>query len=154
MGWLDDLNAERIYNYRKVGDPESTCSATLAAFQEEFGPDIKGEPGEKIYIDGVEYEYAGFEPVKFTIGTQIAFEQNGRKAYRFGKECISASKLQFMKTGQAGSVLSNGYQKHLDRKYNEQIDILSKDQKRHEKEITRGKVSFASSKEFKKNKSN
>jgi hypothetical protein len=93
MGWLDDLNKSRVYNYRCVDkdDPNYMLSGTkeeLNALTVELGEDalLKFEPGDKpkILVDGelLQYEYAGFEPIEVGLVTKVVFEKNGRKGIR------------------------------------------------------------------------
>ena len=153
MKWLEDLNKERCFFYQR--EDGAIIEGTMDFFKEEFGLEIKGDPGEILVLGEEEFAFAGFSAVKLNQGTKIVYEQNGRKAYKIGKETyLSATKLNYMKTGETKSVYSKQYQSHLDSKYKETLNKHIKDQKNHERSITRGKVSMASDKEYTKNKVN
>jgi hypothetical protein len=101
MSWLEDLNKDRVYNY-KSGD--KLLSGTLSELS-EIAADLNGEYGEEFIYEGDKYVYAGFEPVKSSQMTSVMYEQNGRKAYKItdpsGKiRYIAKSKHDYLKHGE------------------------------------------------------
>lgn len=100
MGWLDDLNKNRVFHYRCVDipEPEYTLSGTQDELKKLVGEqvDLTFSPGDKpkILVDGEElqYEYGGFDPVKLNQTMKVVFEKNGRKGIRIkdgdGKQTV------------------------------------------------------------------
>jgi len=144
MNWISSINKTRVYHYK--GTDESQISGPLDEMSEVIGVALEGDPGEQFEHDGVTYTRSGFEPVTLGLATKVVFEKNGRKAYKVGNTYTSATKENYMRTGETSTVLSNSYKKHMNSKIDAQMDYLAKDQKRFEKSKTKGSVSFAGAK--------
>lgn len=106
MGWLDDLNKERVYNYARAdeADPCEMISGTKDDLMKTFNSEIECSSGEVLVCPQTSYKYvyAGFQPIKLGLATKIVFEKNGRKAVRMrdsdGKTTIrSMTRENYMK---------------------------------------------------------
>ena len=63
MSWLQELDKQRIYNYRKANG--EIVRGTKKEFEDFFEVPLRCEPGEIIHaINGENLEYAGIEPIK------------------------------------------------------------------------------------------
>lgn len=148
MSWLEEFNKDRIFIYKdsRTGD---VFKGTTEEFSFYLGVEIKGEPGDFFeHQEGSVYTYAGFEPKEMSLGTQVTFEHNGRKGRKYGSNgFISETKLQYMKTGQTKTVLSDSYKREMNKRVSEYTTHLEKDQKKWEKSQTKGSVSMAKTKE-------
>jgi len=88
MGWLDDLNKKRVYNYRQVDNSDFVISGNQSELNEIVGEgaELKFESGEKaiVLVDGEpkEFEYAGFDSIQMNLTTKVPFEKNGRKGVK------------------------------------------------------------------------
>lgn len=143
MGWLEEMHKKTVYHY--ASEEGDTITGTLSDIQIEMKLSAipTGEPNETFEFDGKVFTRKGFEPRKMGGSTRVAYEQNGRKAYKLGnKTCISATKEQYLKTGNTSSVLSNSYQKEMDKRYDDTLDFHTRDAKRTAKEAARGKVGY------------
>lgn len=141
MSWLDDLNNKRVYHYET--EEGARITGTLPDINEELGLNLEGDPGETFEFEGELYTRGGFEPIKINLATRVFYEKNGRKAYKIGNDYVSATKEQYMRTGETSTVLSSSYKKHLDSKIDDAMNFYEKDQKRFEKSKTKGSVSFS-----------
>lgn len=86
MGWLDNLNEDRIFKYLPL-DEKNPCEAVTGnkkQLSKTFAVNVEGIPGEVLKDPKTEYRYAyaGFEPVALGLVTKVVFEKNGRKAIR------------------------------------------------------------------------
>lgn len=109
MSWIEDQHADTIYHY-KSNDTErdsgmsGTVEELAAIFQVQ---EVKAEPGESFQLGDLVFTYAGFEPNKLNLRTEVEFVKNGRKAVEFRKngkvQCLSKSKLEYMRTGKITS---------------------------------------------------
>jgi hypothetical protein len=124
MGWLKELENERIYHYRN----ERTgvvMSHDKDFFYYEMGKNLAFEPGDYFFLHGDKYVYAGFVPDRLNLMTKITFEKNGRKGLRVknsdGKQWVrSMSKENYMNGKGTESVLTKGCREKSD-KVKEQI---------------------------------
>jgi len=112
MGWLAELDKERIYQYRNE-ETGSVISGNKEFFRKEIGEDLTFAPGDNFFLHGDNYAYAGFLPNKLSIMTKITFEKNGRKGLKVtnsnGKHWVrSMSKENYMNGKGTESVLTNG----------------------------------------------
>lgn len=124
--WLAELNAKRIYNYKREND-EAILSGTLAQFKQLTGVDVKGEHGEVIDLGkGETARYAGFEPIKLGQSGSVVFEKNGRKAYMQRDadgniSYISATKMHYLKTGKIENQYSDDFQEVITKQVQAEI---------------------------------
>lgn len=141
MGWLDDLNKERVFIYESTEG--TVVKGNLDALKEWCGVTLNGEPNETFEFEGETFERKGFEPTKLSMSTKVAFEQNGRKGYKIGNDYISATKENYMKTGDTRSVLSKSYEREMNSKIDDAMNFYEKDQKRFEKTKLKPSVSIS-----------
>lgn len=141
MDWLKENAAKRVYHYK--AEDGSEISGNLSNIGQEIGLTLTGSPGEQFVYKDVTYTRAGFDATPLNMATKVFFEKNGRKAYKIGNSYTSATKENYMKTGDTNTVLSSSYKKHMNDKIDSQMDYLAKDQKRFEKTKMKGSVSFA-----------
>ena len=153
MDWLEQLNKERVYNFKTPNG--KIYSGTQDDFNELFGS-VEMSQGTVIEIDGEPAEYAGFEPIRTNHVHVVFYTQNGRKARKIVNgdghaQYISESKYQYLKHGKVmGDQLEKGYDKHMNKKINSEIDMHAKIKQNERKEASRGKVSLATSAMIKK----
>jgi hypothetical protein len=153
MNWLEELNRDRVYNFKT--ESGKVYSGTEKEFTDLFGP-IALEQGTIIQIDGEPAEYAGFEPIKTNHVHVVFYTQNGRRARKIVNgdghtQYISESKYQYLKHGKVmGDQLDKSYGKHMNEKINSEIDMHAKIRRDEKKEASRGKVSLATTTMIKK----
>lgn len=114
MGWLEDLNKERIYNYRCNIDSDFVLSGTKEELNELVGDEVelKYEPNDvaSVLVDGEDllFTYAGFDPIKTGLVTKIVFEKNGRKGLRIvdgdGKQTVRSMSRENLLKGKGVTI--------------------------------------------------
>lgn len=132
MSWL----AERQILYRYVLPDGTVHHMKLSAAE---------EPPQVIEIDGVEAQYAGFEPDELKQTSVVAYDQNGRLAYRIkdkdGKiRHVSKTKHHYMKTGRIENQYTSSYREHLEKTEQEQMLRTEHNRRRAKVKPHRGKV--------------
>ncbi len=143
MEWLKQINKDRIYTY--IGPEGEEIKGKLKDITKELAlqKELEGDPHETFEYEGVVFTRVGFSAAKLNMATKVVFEKNGRKGYKIGNDYISATKENYMKTGETSTVLSSSYKKHLDGKIDDAMDFYAKDQKKFEKSKTKGSVSIS-----------
>ena len=131
MSWLEELNQDRIYNYEVVDSPGEYVCGKLSELSELSGVEVKGDPQEKIVIEGRELVYAGFEPLQIRQELQVEYEQNGRKAIHYidkngNHRYMSKSKQNYLKTGQVKRELSKAMVSKIDEGVQRELQALEK----------------------------
>lgn len=114
---FDFEHRQTVYKYR-FKDNEEVVSGKPKEFLENFGVDIKGEPGEVLMLNGREANYAGFEPQKTKLVTATEFEKNGRIGMRIVEKdgnvrYVSKTRMHYQKTGKVKHAYSKGFEEHL-----------------------------------------
>lgn len=109
--WLEDMNKDTVYCYKNTDTGEIVRGKKADLEVDFFGCDIECNSGEEVYLEGVAYEYAGFEPREYNLAHRITFEKNGRKGLRTrlgnGKTFTrSATKEKYMQGKGTNSVLT------------------------------------------------
>jgi hypothetical protein len=107
MGWLDELE----YDVRFTCECGKVTHQRMKASEDFCGSTIACECG-------LNADYSGFEPMQFSLGTKVAFDQNGRKAYKFsdgkgGVSYMSQSKYNYMETGKVSNAYTKDYEDSL-----------------------------------------
>lgn len=120
MSWLDD----RKIVYRYQTESGTVFHLKLGATED---PPLTIESPEGVAT------YAGFEPDVVKQVNVVAYDKNGRQAYRIidktGKVShISKSKYKYLKTGRVENCYTKEFQTHLEK--TEQDQILQTDENR------------------------
>jgi hypothetical protein len=116
--WLSDVNDNIVYKFE--AEDGSTVLGTSKQLAGLSGSPVEGEPGEVITIDGVEFSYAGFKPIKLNQRSEVAFEKNGRKAVAIrdkdgSMRYVSETKRHFQKTGQIKQQFSRAMEVEIEK---------------------------------------
>jgi hypothetical protein len=109
MGWLDDQDRSCTYKY--VCEDQHT-SLVMGKISDEAGPSSECE------ACGKPAAYAGFLPYEVTQVNKVAFDQNGRKAYKItdgqgGVSYISQTKYKYLQTGKIEPQYTKAYESKL-----------------------------------------
>jgi hypothetical protein len=136
MSWLDDLNANTVYNYKMENG--TIVRGTAKQLSELSGTTVHGDPGETISIEGVTASYAGFEPNKIHTRTAVEFEKNGRKALAIRERdgsmrYVSKTRAEFQKTGKVESKYSDAYQAEIEKNIQRELQA-AQFQKKNQKD--------------------
>lgn len=111
MGWLNEI---RRYHFFKCGKCDHDFAIIRTSFDKDRDtPEI---PCEKCSTIG-QLGYKGWENAD-KIGltgkvSKIAFDQNGRKAYKIGNTYLSKTKYDYMETGKIENQYTPEYERKL-----------------------------------------
>lgn len=135
MSWLEELNAERVYNYRFQDETGQYICGKLSELSEVCGIEVKGEPQEVIEYEGRKAVYAGFEPIELRQELQVEYEQNGRKAVHFidkdgNHKYMSKSKQNYLKTGKVKREFSKAMVEKINDDVQKELQTLEKQKER------------------------
>lgn len=117
MSWITDLE----YTFRY------TCPNNHATFiNSKDGSDEMREKDVTCNECNEKAKYAGFEPLRLGITTQVEYEQNGRKAMAIrdkdgNMSYVSKTRLNYQKTGRIENQYSEGYKRKLQDEKQEQL---------------------------------
>ena len=135
MSWLEELNADRKFNYRF--EDGTVVRGTLKELSALVGNTVLGEPEETISVDGETAVYAGFDAIPVRQRAIIEFEKNGRKAIAI-KEAdgttryVSKTKMNYQKTGRIENKYTDDYQEILDKQIQNELMANKYKAKQHD----------------------
>jgi len=111
MSWMD--NIERFYFFTC-----NSCEGETGAIKSKFDPhkDTATLPCPKCGCIG-KLEYTGWENLgKFNVShkiSKVAYDQNGRKAYKIGKTYMSKTKYNYLESGKVQNEYTHEYERKL-----------------------------------------
>lgn len=128
MSWLDDRDV--VYRYKC---PDGELLHLKLHVKDEVPPSINHPDKPDVVA-----EYAGFEPEEVKQVDVVAYDKNGRRAFRIRNKDgsvthISRSKALYMKTGRVEPRYTPEYEAHL-RKNNQEMMLQA------EQNLNRAKV--------------
>jgi len=127
MSWLNDDDRTLVFKY-VCEDNHETLSEMLVSEQDYISPVECGACKKSA-------AYAGFLPMELKMVNKVAFDQNGRKAYKIkdgsGKTCyISQTKYKYMETGKIDPQYTNDYHEKLKKDEEANAYLLGTDNNR------------------------
>lgn len=111
MSWLNDLDKDIVFEYKNSSG--EIIYGTKEELIEESKQALTFEAGDKMILNGVEYEYMGFQPITNYQLHKIEFEQNGRIGVKTinakGSSYVSKTRLNYEKSGTIQRGLAKGF---------------------------------------------
>jgi hypothetical protein len=138
MSWLEDSYTDFKYIC-------ADCNGHISIYEKKSSDELARDAESCLSCGLKTAEYAGFLPKQMTVITKVAYEQNGRMAYRItdgkgGVAHISQTKYNLKENGTVDYHYSKAYEEHLVK--NGHSDLLTPD-----RGLGRGKATRVSRKE-------
>lgn len=107
MSWLGDI--KRNFNFKCEDEHVTTILRSSSDFDtSSVNCKTCNKPSHYIGFSNVSYEEGG-TPKHVSVES---YEQNGRKAVKIGKTCMSKTRYEYLNSGSTESQLTDGFKAH------------------------------------------